>query len=359
MKDKIITYTFISYLLLFSSLGLIFKDQKISTSERRTLSTFPNIEYSSEFITKVDKYFLDHFPYREEFRTIKATYNYKFLKKIENNGIYIKDNYIFKSIYPTNEKSLLKFQNHIKEVSKMFPNSNTYLLIIPDKNYYLDDKYFLNIDYDYIYKTLSINPNFIDIRDTLSLSDYYRTDTHWRQESLPKVVEKLSNQMGFDHRKTTYKKNIYPNFKGIFASQSALYSSLYRNNKGEDLIYLTNNELDNTKVTYLENKNLSSIYNKENLNSLDPYNVFLDGPSSYIEILNNNVAQEEKKLIIFRDSFASSLVPLLVPYYHKITLIDNRYIAMSYLDKELYKEDSDVLFLYSTLLVNESFSLKN
>ena len=39
----------------------IIPDKEISNSERRKLSTFPDIKLNSEYISKVDKYFLDHF----------------------------------------------------------------------------------------------------------------------------------------------------------------------------------------------------------------------------------------------------------------------------------------------------------
>ena len=43
-------------------------------------------------------------------------------------------------------------------------------------------------------------------------------------------------------------------------------------------------------------------------------------------VIYNENSFNDKELIIFRDSFASSLTPLLIKYYSKITLIDNRYI---------------------------------
>ena len=129
------------------------------------------------------------------------------------------------------------------------------------------------------------------------------------------------------------------------------------NRKAETLIYLTNNNQNNLRVNYLENKNLTYIYNLEKLNSLDSYEVYLDGASSFIEIYNNN-SISNKELIIFRDSFASSLAPLLVEFYQKITLIDNRYInSNNYLERVRFT-NQDVLFMYSTLIVNNSSSLK-
>ena len=111
-------------------------------------------------------------------------------------------------------------------------------------------------------------------------------------------------------------------------------------------------------VNYQENKNLHSIYNLDKLNSLDSYEVYLDGASSFIEIFNDK-SFTDKELIIFRDSFGSSISPLLIPYYNKITIIDNRYISSNYYLDKLNINDQDVLFLYSTLIVNNCFTLKN
>ena len=56
MKNKIITILFIIYILTFSILGIIIKDEIISTTERRKLSSFPKYVLSSEYVTKLDKY---------------------------------------------------------------------------------------------------------------------------------------------------------------------------------------------------------------------------------------------------------------------------------------------------------------
>ena len=64
------------------------------------------------------------------------------------------------------------------------------------------------------------------------------------------------------------------------------------------------------------------------------------------------------ELLIFRDSFGSSITPLLIPYYSKITLIDNRYINSKNFVKYIEFTNQDILFLYSTMIVNNSFSLK-
>ena len=195
-----------SYILVFSILHIIIPDDNISTSERRKLSSFPNFELSSDYITKVEKYLLDHFPYRNSYRSIKATFNYDILHRLDNNGIYLKDNYIYKSNYPTNKESIDNFITQTNKIKDLLSeDNNTYIMIIPDKNYYLDDQNFLQIDYDYIYNEInSLNIESIDIRGLLSLDDYYQTDTHWKQENLEKVVFQMSNIMNFDYAKSNY-----------------------------------------------------------------------------------------------------------------------------------------------------------
>lgn len=72
-----------------------------------------------------------------------------------------------------------------------------------------------------------------------------------------------------------------------------------------------------------------------------------------IEIQNQN-AETKKELLIFRDSFGSSLAPLLIENYKKITLIDLRYISSDILDNYIIFNDQDVLFIYSTLILNQN-----
>jgi hypothetical protein len=74
--------------------------------------------------------------------------------------------------------------------------------------------------------------------------------------------------------------------------------------------------------------------------------------------LENPLAETERELVIFRDSFGSSLAPLLLDGYRKITLIDLRYVSSSYLDKLITFDQQDVLFLYSVGLVNSGRLLR-
>lgn len=355
MKDKILVITFIAYISIFAILHLIIPDQEISNIERRKLSNLPEITElnSSEYITKLDKYLLDHFPLRQDFRSLKANFNYHILHKYDNNKIYLQDNYIFKSEYPTNKKSISNFINKTNEIKNLLTHdNNTYLMIIPDKNYYLNDSNFLQIDYNYLKEELNnLEIKNINIFDVLTSNDYYETDTHWKQENLSKVIKEMSSVMNFKYHETKYNHNTYNQFYGVYYGESAI------SRQPETITYLTNDIISNAEVKYLETNNLNKVYNEAKLNSLDPYEIYLDGASSFIEITNHN-STSKKELIIFRDSFASSLSPLLIEYYDKITIIDNRYISSEYFKEYITFTNQDILFMYSTLLINNSITLK-
>lgn len=353
MKNKILVIVFVCFIFSFSLLGIIVPDKEISTSERRKLASFPEFEFSNEWISDIDKYLLDHFILRDSFRSLKATYNYNILGKLDNNGIYLKDNYIFKSNYPTNKKSITNFINTVNKLSNDFSKeNNVYMMIIPDKNYYLESDDFLKIDYNYLYKEVNkLGYRMIDIRDVLSLDDYYETDTHWRQERLDKVIKEMSNYLEFDYQNISYEAKIFNKFYGVYYGESAI------NREPESLTYLTGDVFDGVNVWYLENDSINTIYNEDKLDGLDAYDVYLDGASSFITITNTK-SSSDKELVIFRDSFGSSLSPLLVSYYSKITIIDNRYITSDMYTKYIEFTNQDILFMYSTLLINDSGSLK-
>ena len=353
MKNKIITIIFLIYIFTIGILGIVFKDKDISLEERRTLEHVPEFTLNNEYITKIDKYLLDQFPFRNKFRSIKAFYNYNVLGSLANNDIYIKDNYIFKSEYPTNKKSINNFINKTNNTIKsLTQDNNVYVMIIPDKNYYIDSKDFLSIDYDYLYNEVSnINAKFIDIRDIMQLDDYYETDTHWKQERLDKVIKKMSEVIEFNYKDIEYDSKTYDKFYGVYYGESAV------NRKPEKLTYLINDIILNSRVEYLENSKSNKVYSENKLAGMDAYDVYLDGASSFIEIYNDN-SDTDKELVIFRDSFGSSLTPLLINYYKKITLIDNRYIYSAYYSNMIEFDKQDVLFMYSTLVVNNSVTLK-
>jgi hypothetical protein len=141
-------------------------------------------------------------------------------------------------------------------------------------------------------------------------------------------------------------------FYGVYYGQAALPV------EPDTLIYLTGGALDGCTVTaYPAGKPVESVvYNMEKAHGKDPYEMFLSGTQPLLVIENPN-AEAERELILFRDSFGSSLAPLLAEGYSKITVVDIRYVNSAFLGglvdfSEKAGREVDVLFLYSAQVLN-------
>ena len=127
------------------------------------------------------------------------------------------------------------------------------------------------------------------------------------------------------------------------------------NIKPDVLTYLTNDIINNAIIKDYDSKT-TTVYEIESLGKMDSYDVFLSGASSIIEIISNS--ESEKELVVFRDSFASSLSPLLLNGYKKVTLVDLRYLNSSLISNYIEFNNQDILLLYNTSIINNSDMIK-
>ncbi len=357
----------LSVVLLFLFVINIFSPNKeLSYSERRKLAQFPKFSVedvkSGELMKDFDDYALDQFAFRNQFRSLKAFVDLKILNKKDNNDIYVVGDSVFKTEYPLNVDSVDKMSEKMNKVYDLYlQDMNVFYSIVPDKNYFRKEKgTHLIMDYEKLQEQMAQkvkNMTYIDIMNALQLEDYYKTDSHWKQETLSDVVKVISGEMGFkkDVNNIEYKLKTFEPFYGIYYGQSAL------NMPPDTLTYLTSDTIDNVQVYNYENPagkdSPTSIYNEDKLGKMDSYDVFLSGATPLIT-LENPETTSGKELILFRDSFGSSLAPLLVEEYSKITLIDLRYISHEAVGDFVEFKDQDVLMLYSTLIINGSDIIK-
>lgn len=125
----------------------------------------------------------------------------------------------------------------------------------------------------------------------------------------------------------------------------------------ETLYLLESNLLDSCTVYDYETGKTLRVYDRSKEDGKDLYEIFLSGSKSLLTI-ENPKATTDRELLIFRDSFGSAMAPLLVQDYAKVTLVDIRYIQMDVLDRFLDFHGQDVLLLYSTLVLNNSETIK-
>ncbi len=353
-KNIVITIGFVAILTILFWANILKQNQEISITERRKLAQFPEITLkkliNGEVSNKIEKYTVDQFIGRDTFRSVKSFFSMNLLRQKDNNELFEKDGAIYKIEYPLKEQNLNQSLDKINEIyEKYLQGMPVYYAIIPDKNYYLKGDEHLKMDYDKL-KQIALcklqHMKYIDIWEDLELTDYYRTDLHWRQENLQKVVKKIQTNMKIESIKEL---NDIPVNIGEF--YGTYYGQLGVKVNPDEMYILINDVIENCKTYNYETKKVGNIYDKND--SRDKYDIYLSGATPLICIENPN-ANNSKELLIFRDSYASSLAPLLVQNYRKITLIDLRYISSTLLDNYIEFDHQDVLFLYSTLVLNQN-----
>lgn len=355
IKNKKSLIIFLVFFGMITIYTWIKPSDKLSISEKRELKQFPSISFESlvsgNFMSEFEEYATDQFPMRDIFRKAKSLVATQILGQQDDMGIYIDDNMAIAMEYPLHMKSLEAAKNRILHIQDKFlkeSECSIYFSIISDKNYfYSQDKNVLSMDYKYLFQYFreNLDMKYIDITDTLQLEDYYRTDSHWRQECLVETAQKLASEMGFTLESSYEKIQVEYPYYGVYAKQVGVEL------QPDTITYLTNDMLNQCLVYDYENNKESVIYNLEKLDGNDMYEMFLSGSISLMEIKNPMVTNG-KELIVFRDSFGSSIVPLLVEGYQKITLVDIRYMQSDLLDRWITFENQDVLFLYNTSVLN-------
>ena len=364
LRSILTSAAFILMIGAFSIGHLLTPDRDIDLSERRPLEQLPTFSVETLMNGRLgedlEDYLLDQFPLREALRSLKAAWHFDVYKQSDNNGIYLAGDHV------------CKLDSHIKtdEVEACIANTNkvyeTYLQgmnvsfsLIPDKNYFAAEANgYPAMDYDalcrLLYEGLNDGIDFYGMSHfaELTVDDYYRTDLHWKQESLQSVVNAMAKDFGFtpaDLSQMT--RTQYSPFYGSYYGQSAL------NIEPDVLTVLSNDTIDGCIVTAPELTGERPVYDEADFEEIDGYNIYLGGPLGLVTV-ENPEGTTGRELIIFRDSFASSLAPLLMEGYDKITLIDLRYLASINVGRFVEFTDQDVLFLYNASLVNSGKLLK-
>ena len=337
--------------------------KEISVSERRPLAQMPAVTgetvLNGRFMADFEKASLDQFPLREGFRRMKSLFHTLCLGQKDNHGIYLTEGTAVKQEYPLNVTSLEHALGRFNRVYRDYlepGGCRVYAAMVPDKGYFLaEESGHLAMDYEQMERLVREGmpwAEYVDLTGNLEGSDYYRTDTHWRQERLPDTAALLCQAMGAevprerDFRAVALEEPFY----GVYYGQAALPM------EPDTLYVLESDLLEDCRVYDHETGTVTGVYNRDT-GSRDLYDVFLSGAKALLTIENPR-ASTDRELILFRDSFGSSLAPLLVQGYAKVTLVDIRYVNPGLLGEFLEFDGQDVLFLYSTLVLNNSAAIK-
>jgi hypothetical protein len=341
--------------------NVIIPHPTVSLSERRELAPFPALSVSGllngSFAKGFDSYATDAFTLRERFKALHAIVVFSVFNQTDDNGLYVDDSGVGR-FERLNEVEYRLSALKISKVANTLPGMRFYVCIVPDKSLFAHESY---PGYDpqaargILTRELEAF-RYIDLTGVLDATKYYTGDLHWDQTRILDVTEALLKEMdalGDFHEIVT---SVAGQFKGVYASQLPLSS------ESDLMTYATGGYLDEALAWFLNSRTMEydpgAVYDLEAFNGRDPYDLFLSGAQGVV-ILENPLQTNGRELYLFRDSFGSSIAPLLLSGYQKVTLIDLRYIDSRLLESQVdFSENGDFLFLYGSGVLNNSSVLR-
>lgn len=192
--------------------------------------------------------------------------------------------------------------------------------------------------------------DYIDIRSNIKkenlshLDLFYKTDHHWLPETGLWATYRISEYLNKNYNMNlvlensninNYTKNTY---EKIFLGADGKYVTL-ANTQPEDFNLLIPNFETKLEVkipdanvdkigAYAETLIEYRLIDKTDYYNLDPYGAYLYGNKALIEV-HNQLIQNDKKILIVRDSFSNVVIPFLALETEYVSAIDLRYFTGS------------------------------
>ncbi|HHT43914.1 MAG TPA: hypothetical protein GXZ89_00205 [Fastidiosipila sp.] len=372
IQHKILSLVFVLFLLTAIIWHLVTPDSDFSETEKRPLETFtlPEIKnlVSGRFMTSFERYADDQFPLRPFFVGLKSA-SEKVIGKFDNGRVWFgNDGYLIEK--KTTPPDLSTHANHLFEfgvkLNKQSPETKRYLMIAPTASSMIPDvlpPFTPAIDQEAIladFYRRAGDYHVIDLKDALSTDEahrfFYRNDHHWTTEGAKVAYENFCFAAGLEPVQDLQTSEISDRFLGTTYAKAALFSprpdtiSIYRPAEGDD---------PNEKVRIIDDKGSllrTGIYAWEQLESADPYLVFMGENAGYLKLQTS--ADTGRSLLLIKDSYANAVIPFLTHHYETIHVIDLRYFTGDLMT--LMKDErpiQDTLILYNFVTFSEDKNL--
>lgn len=349
MKKNLVGIFSIVMIVTSFAVNVVSKDKLISDVEKRNLQQFPEITlenfFNGELRDDLNKYVEDQFYNKVIFNRIKSWVNYNLFKKSVNNGIYLYEDRLYDQVYPLKELKVEDFNKTIKYLKALFPNESN-VVVVPDKSMYLDKH--LKVDFSEFISHLDMD--IINIYDDLNSDSYYNTDLHLNHKGAYDAYKVIINQLTGDNPYLVDFEKVSDDFYGFYTNKAMNYKIV------DSMYQASNLFLDELKVCYYNEENeyqcQTGVYFNDHLETEDKYEMYLDG-NKPLTIIENDNLDNDKELVIFKDSYALSIAPFLAQHYSKVTLIDLR-LANEEFAKSFINDNSEILYLYGFKTINDS-----
>ena len=338
----------------FTLLTLLSPAKAYSESENRMLAQKPELTKAAladgTYFSGLEAAYADQFVRRDSWISTKLGFD-RFFGAKESSGVYLADdNYLIQIPADPNEEALERNLAAINAFAAANPDTAMYMTLAPNAITVLADKLPANApapDQKAQLKELSgklKGVQFLDVTQALLDHNteelYYHTDHHWTSLGARYAFEAMAEGLKVTPVTEYQVYTVSGSFEGTLSARSGSHSW-----KDKVQIYVPQPEAD-YKVVYADSQKITAtLYEKSALDAKDHYTVFFGGNHPRLDI--TTTVEADRRLLVFKDSYANCFIQFLTPYFDKIILVDPRYYYedISILMKQ--NQITDVLFLYN------------
>jgi len=345
-------------ILIFSILLITLPKKEFAENENRYLEEFPSFNLDTlldgSFMTDLEKYVQDHFPFRNAFVNVKSNVELG-LGKTENNNVYIaKDDYLIEKNTAMDEHRLDRISMIINSISKDAKDFNVSVMIVPTSITINADKLpkyateYSELDrINHIYNKLENTTNIDLYNELKTLNEktqaYYKLDHHWTTRAAYEAYVKYMNCINVNvlSLEVFEEEIVTDEFFGTTYSKANLYDLT------PDIITTYTNKNNTFEIKYVKlGQTSNSFYNKDYLDKKDKYAMFLNENQELI-VVTNKTTTSDKNLLVIKDSYANCFIPFVANNFKTTHVIDPRYYANSITEYIQENHIHEVLFLYN------------
>ena len=358
---------FVVLLFGLAILTALLPDQDYSATEKRSLAKFPAFTFSSladgSFMDGIEDWAADQFPLRDKLMQAKAEISIQ-LGAIRSQDVYRCDDGSLMEAFSMPAASALTAQaDAVTDFAGRYPDADIYFCLVPTAISVLEEKLpgaaltdDQNLYIDQMADAIGNSCTIVDLREIFAANKnetelYYHTDHHWTTDAAYLAWQGLYPVMNLESSLTYTPGIVCNSFAGSLLSASGFSAEQY-----DSISIYMPDENPLYTVTYDSEKRMTaSVYCPEYLDGDDPYQIFFGG--NYPKLTIRTAVDTDRKLLIFKDSYANCLIPFLIPDFAQITVIDARYYYDD-LDMEMLSAGyTDVLFLYNANTLAEDSCL--
>lgn len=355
-----------SVIVVFTLADLIQGDRLFSETENRVLAAEPAFSWEAllreGYPQKYETYLTDQFVSRDKWIAIKTRMDLALQKK-EVGGVYLgREGYLIEQHLPEDYPAALE-EERLALLERLVQEWDASVMLVPTADNVLTDRlpaYAPYYDQQALLERVKERvgaEHYIDalsaLREHADEEIYYRTDHHWTTLGAVYGYRAWAEHMGM-------KGILHPLENMELASGSflgTLHSKVNLDMPGDGIYYFPSVLRWPIEVTYDLRKKKESCYEPSYLETKNKYGFFLDDNHAFVEIATGR--RNGKTLFIIKDSYANCFVPLLIPYYERIYVLDPRYFRdrlFGFMREYEPAGGMDVLVLYNCIHFLENFS---